>query len=527
MQELREQLERVRSGDPVLRERAVREVLEARPEWVPAIYHHVNQIADNSNRETMKETLRKIRDQARDAVRQKMRKAGETGKVATPDYLQMVAEYAAPKDESWQALISVLAMSRMLVTVNSVEAARALIQTYVRFGEFLRVDTQLQLEAMAERALPALIEARKHPAKKIGSWAHRQLDQMGKAVPSEVVQTEDQHVLADALRAYGRIQDPDAARIIISFANSERAQVRLAARQGVRLMGEVGNWQLRETYQNIVGKTPPRDWSWKRTAQELFYEFDRLRLAQVHQLYDAGIAAQKKADWEAMRKAFDKVLAHNPMFDRRDEMADGYLAYAEAHDREKPAQALLALRRAERIVSKLDKQRVVESLRLTLEGEQLLKRNVADQTLFRRAIELDPRNLRAREGLAMIERGEREPAPEYSRYYGAAAIGISALAAILLIVLWRPKLQDVSSDAVAAQPASAEDTYPRDAASVAEPRATVQQVDQVDQVALASTSANADQPGASALAPVTTNDDITPEAGDRPSGPSDSREPRD
>src|SRR5690606_20015486 len=147
MNELKEHLERVRSADPVVRERAVREVLEAKPGWVSAIYHHTNALADNADRDRMKEKLRKIRDRARDAVREEMRRKGEKCEVVTPDYLQIVAEYAEPNDESWQALIPVLAMSRMLGAIGSVEAARALIQVYVRFGEFLRVDTQLGLQA--------------------------------------------------------------------------------------------------------------------------------------------------------------------------------------------------------------------------------------------------------------------------------------------------------------------------------------------------------------------------------------------
>jgi len=439
MEELDEQLKRVRSADPVLRERAVREVLEAKQEWVTAIYHRVNQLADDADADAMKEALRKIRNQGRDAARDDMRREGEKGKVETPDYLAMVAEYAAPNDESWQALVSVLAMSRMLVAVGNVEAARALVQIYVRFGEFLRVDIQKQLSELGDRAAPALIEAKKHPAAKISQWAERQLDQMGKAIASELVQTTDQQALADILRAYGRIQDPDAARIIVSFANSERAQVRLAARQSVRLLGEVGNWQLRETYQDIVGKTPPRDWPWKRTAQELFYQFDRLRLAQVHEFFEAGMAAQKKGDYDAARQAFDKVLSHNPMFDRRDEMVDGYLAYASQADDKHLDTALLSVQRAERINSDPKRQAKLESLRLTLEAEALLTRSLADQSLLRRALELDPDNQRARQGIAMIERGERVPRPEYSRYYGAGAIGIVGLAGILLILLWRPK----------------------------------------------------------------------------------------
>jgi len=53
------------------------------------------------------------------------------------------------------------------------QAVRGLIDIYVRFGEFLRVDTQLSLEKMGEGAIAALIEAERHPAPKIAHWAAR------------------------------------------------------------------------------------------------------------------------------------------------------------------------------------------------------------------------------------------------------------------------------------------------------------------------------------------------------------------
>jgi len=154
------------------------------------------------------------------------------------------------------------------------------------------------------------------------------------------------------------------------------------------------------------------------------------------------------------------VLANNPMFDKRDEMVDGYVAYATQLSEDRLQDAVVALRRAERINSNPKRQPALESLRLTLEGEQWLERGVADQSLFRKALELDPSNQRARQDIALIERGERQQQPEHSRYYGAGAIGAVALLAILLIVLWRPKAAAASppespSETPATAPASA------------------------------------------------------------------------
>src|SRR5690606_2874788 len=135
-----------------------------------------------------------------------------------------------------------------------------------------------------------------------------------------------------------------------------------------------------------------------------------------------GIAAQKKGDFDAARRAFDQVLSHNPMFDRRDEMVDAYVAFASQADEKQLEEALLAMRRAERINGDPKRQAKLESLRLTLEAEALLEKSLADQSLLRKALELDPENQRARQGIAMIERGEKIRRPEYSRYYGAGAI---------------------------------------------------------------------------------------------------------
>jgi tetratricopeptide (TPR) repeat protein len=250
------------------------------------------------------------------------------------------------------------------------------------------------------------------------------------------VQIEDLKALPDVLRAYGRIRDPDAARIVISFCNSERAQIRLAARQGVALMGEVAHWQLRDTYENVIGKRPARDWSWKRTARELFAAFDRQRLAHVHALFEQGLKAKAQGHLETMAKAFDEALARNPMFDRRAEMAEGYVAYALSRPKEGVEQAILALHRAERIVEDPKRADEIRSLGMTLEAERLQQKGIFDRTLVTRALELSANNERAQ-----LLNEKRSFAPgrpdEESRYYGALAILAIALIGIGFILLGR------------------------------------------------------------------------------------------
>ena len=424
-------LGRIVADDAQDREAAVRELLEAKPKQVSAIRFRLGTIADAADKETMKRLLLKTRQQLLDK-----KDDDESEKPAAGvDYLARLTDKAEPKSEAWRNLVSVLALSRMLESIASVEAVRGLVEVYARFGEFLRITTQNALSRLGEKAVPALVEAQRHPAEKIAKWAVRELDMLGKGIPSEAVQTQDQAVLADVLRAYGRIRNPDALRIVVSFANSERAQVREASRQSVALMGEVASWQLRDTYENVVGKKPPRDWAWERTARELFSEFDRLRFAQVGKYFEDGQAARAKGDLAAMRESFDKLLAYDPNFEQRSELAAGYVAFAKAAQDKSRAEAIAALRRAERLDPTL---KDATSLRLTLEAEALEDKGISDATLLERAIENDSQNARAKSALARFERGEPKRS-ENARLIAAGSILAAAALSIAFILLRRPK----------------------------------------------------------------------------------------
>ena len=438
LEDLDARLGKLCSNDESERESARREALEVDAKLVPAIRFRLASISESANHDDLKQILLKIRDKGRGDARDEQSAEGKHGKVATPDYLQMTAEHAEPHSKLWCNLVSVLAGSRMLAQIGNVEAVRGLIDVYVRYGEFLRVDTQLEIEDLGDRAVPALIEAKRHPAEKIAKWANRELDALGKGIPSEAVQTNDLQVLSDVLRAYGRVRDPDAARIVVSFANSERAQVREASRQAIAMLGEVGAWQLRDTYETVVGKKPPRDWNWERTARELFAEFDRLRSAEVSQLFDAGVAARQKGDLEAMRKAFDQVLTREPDYQKRDELAAAYLEYAQKTAPKDAAAALAAARRAERLGHGSDLEKVATSLRLTLEAEKLAAAGIADRTLLTRALEVNPSNSQAQSELSRFDHGEVK-ADDSFRYLGAGAIGLVALTAIAFVLLRRER----------------------------------------------------------------------------------------
>lgn len=374
-------LHRIVHEDPVQREQARRELLEAKPHWVAALARQLDKIAERSEKTAMRTLLEQIRREARSGSGSENR-----------DYLDLVLAAPAPHQAVWRDLAQILSVSRMLATIGSMEAGRELIRVYVRFGEFLRIDTQLQLDKLGDRSIAALIEAQRHPAPRIASWAKARLDLLGKAIAHEAVRTEDQAALADILVALGRTRNPDNARVLISFASTERAQIRTAARQGIHLLGEVTAWQLRDAYLDTTGKRAPREWTWKRIARELFTEYDRLRSAKLFEIFEQGRAAEKEKNWELMKNSYDHVLALSPLFERRELMTAGYFSYVESVRETDPQAALSALRRIERIAEEETERKRAESLRYVLEAAQLEQQGMIDRGLLDKAIALDPQN---------------------------------------------------------------------------------------------------------------------------------------
>jgi len=415
---------------------AVREMLEIRPRHLPAISQQLARIADKADKNGMKAELNRVLERRR-AARRNGSSGGASEDTSDRDLLFTVVQEGKPSDHDFKSLAELVALSRMLAQIGSVEAARELITVYVRFGEFVRPDVQHRLAVLGDRAVAALIEARRYPAEKIARWAERQLDRLGKAIPSEAIRTDDYQVLADILRAYGRTRDIDAARIVMTFANSERHQVRQAARQAIVMLGSAGLWQLRDAYENVVGKRPKRDWSWQRTARELFGEYDRLRLARVFQRFEDGMRAMKAGDLTKMAKAFDAVLVRDPLFERRAEMASGYLAFArEIADSDRPA-AELALARVERISQDPQLVSTARSLRLALQGQDLASRGIVDERLARSALNFDPSNQRAKDLLKAQGTDKVTATARRIRYATSGTIAGIALVAIAMILLRR------------------------------------------------------------------------------------------
>ena len=151
----------------------------------------------------------------------------------------------------------------------------------------------------------------------------------GKRIPGDAVQTQDSQVLADVLRAYGVHPRLDAVPVVLSFVSSDRVQVRTAARESLTSFGQDAVWKLREAYANLTGKSAPEGWPASEVANELFAAYDRLGLQEVYGLLEDGLKKEKEGKIDDAVAAFDKVLARQPMLDRRAEMVPTYVAHAQ------------------------------------------------------------------------------------------------------------------------------------------------------------------------------------------------------
>lgn len=433
------------AADVNQRLKAERQVREVDASWLPAVAQRFERLAEGANKPALRASLERIRDHARAELDATRAREGKPGPSVSPDYLAMIVAHPERGSAFLRPLTEVVAYSRMFEAMRTLPAARHLVSVYVRFGEFLRVDTQLALARMKDASVAALIEATAHPEPRIASWAKKQLEELGKSVASEAVQVMDPVLRADILRAYGKVRDLETTRLLIAFAASEVEPVRLAARQAVTMLGEAGLWQLRDAYEKTVGERAPRGWPWERVASELFAEVDRQRQAEIYGLFTEGRAAEKRGDLDAAKAAFDRVLAYDPLFERGPQMARTYFAIARRLAESDRDAATLALRRAERLDPSGPFQAPALSLRHTLEARALLERGIVDEVLIRRARELDPENQRAEALQNELAAGSGEDHVEWRRYLAAAVVALLSVVGLLVMVVRQRRAQKASA----------------------------------------------------------------------------------
>ena len=338
-----------------------------------------------------------------------------------------------PDGAGAKTALTTAALIRALAHVGTTLAVRQLVKIAGDGGGAFRPEITRQARALGDKAVPALIEARKDASSDVRHWASNQLEAMGKRIPGDAVQTKDNQVLADVLHAYGAIHDLDSVPVVLSFVNSDRVQVRTAARDALGSFGQDAVWKLREAYANVTGKSAPEGWPASEVAKELFAAYDRLRLQEVYGLLDDGLKKDKEGKPDEAIAAFDKVLARQPLLDRRGEMVPAYLAQAQKIEEADAGGALAFLRKAARLAPEGPRITQINAEIAYLEGKDLVARGINDPEPFKRALALDGAHAKAR---AELDRLESVSADRQSRTKQVGAAASVLLLAVLGVLLF-------------------------------------------------------------------------------------------
>jgi tetratricopeptide (TPR) repeat protein len=400
------------SGDIEARKSAAKAVADLGPESVPAITKKLESLRKTANPQVAT-IVKGTKVESGDLCDALVKNGGEGAPFVTA--------------------IQTAAMLRALAHVGTTPAVRQVVKVAGDHALSFRPEIVRLLKSLGDKAVPALIETKNT---ELRHWGYNQLEAMGKRVPGDAVQTKDNEVLADVLHAFATVHEMDALPVILSFVNSDRVHVRNAARDSVGRFGQDAIWKLREAYANVTGKSAPDNWTAVDVARELFTAYDRFRLQEVYGLLDEGLAKEKAGKLDEAIAAFDKVLARQPMIDRRGEMVPAYVAYAQRIEDDEPVKALSIFRKAARLAPNGPRSSQIEAEIAYLEGKELLARGIADTEPFKRALTLDPSHSKAR---AELDRLETDVEARQERFRWYAAAGAVILVALVGIVLFGGK----------------------------------------------------------------------------------------
>jgi hypothetical protein len=411
----------LRTDNPAVRRAAIDEIMHLEEGAVPAIRARLVSPLGMSHFAVHAAMVRAIR-------------AATGGREGVETDLLNALVALSPRTPDVDVATERVVLARALGRIPSADAGRALVAFALEHNGIFRLESLRVIRtAMRDYVLPALIEIRR-PNDATRMFIRQARESIHRVTPGESVQTRDNALLAEILRAYGSLRQPDALAVVVSFVNSDRVQVRDAARWAVEQYGREAINALRQAYENFTGEAPNPQWGWERTARELYSAYDRRRAEEVASALDEGLAAGRAQRWADMMARFEFVLARHPLFERRAEMVAPLVAYARSLEASDAARAEGIYRMALRVDPEGASARAIQSAILFLEAERALARGVADPELYRAALRADPNNARARAQLESVAQVEVLRARRRKRMLAALGLLAVALASVGLLV---------------------------------------------------------------------------------------------
>ncbi len=292
----------------------------------------------------------------------------------------------------------ILTMLQALDGLDMLSAYKIMIEFSPRHAGVFRHEIGRMLVAHGYDVLPALIYSRSSENREIHMFAVKWIRDMGNPLLSEQVKIKNPRRLAQLLEAYTAVNHLDVIDVTLSMTNHDSIFVRTAARRCLESFGRNAKWPVRRMYENTFAKEAPEDAEVSSLLRALYDHFDAQRLVPMNSLFNSGLEAFRNGRFNEMEHAFREVLRNEPMFEKRHEMAEGFLELAEELDRhdshDKALTRLkLALRLAEpgSIVA-----RRAEARFKWLDAEALREAGVAVPALYDFVLKSDPEHKGAR-----------------------------------------------------------------------------------------------------------------------------------
>ncbi|HEX4459428.1 MAG TPA: hypothetical protein VIA18_15720 [Polyangia bacterium] len=366
-----------------------------------------------------------------------------------------------------------VAIMRAISNTRRLDAVEPLFSLAFQLEGVFRDECGRQIRAMDSFAVPELVrlmhrdDTKQQRFSKQRRYASYQLDRMDRARPSKAIATApDDRVKAEIIHAYGETRALDAVESVLNQVDSPAHRVRREARwtwlryvtgkapppapkRKRKLQGghteseekpdyltyrEIALLALQKQLQAINDAPVDPNATAKQLTDELFTYYDDKHAAEWSSLFDGAHEKEARGDLKGATDDYGWILAHDPGYTRRAEMAPAFAHYADSlRDQGDIGRALGYWRQAIDLAPNGPDARYAAARVALYDGQEAVAHGHPDVGAFRRALALDPTLEEARRG---IDRAEALHAKRRWLQLGTAFAAALALG-LLLWLLWR------------------------------------------------------------------------------------------
>ncbi|HEY2748924.1 MAG TPA: hypothetical protein VGL86_30090 [Polyangia bacterium] len=345
------------------------------------------------------------------------------------------AEMEAARAEA----IETVTLMRAIAATRRLDAVDPIFKLAFQYDGVFRDECGRAIRSMDSYAVPRLIELVHEPnAGKVNlakqrRYAAYQLDRMDRQRPQKAISTApDDRVRAEIVHAYGDTRALDAVEAILGQVDSPSHRVRREARwawlryvtgkapppapkRKRKLPGgkeeaeekpdyltyrEIATLALGKELAAINNAPPDPNATAKEMTDELFDYYDKKRAAEWDGAFAAAKTKEERGDLRGATDDYGWILAHDPNYARRAEMAHAFARYADSvKDQGEVPRALGLWRQAIDLAPDGPDARYAGARVALYDALEALRAGHADVAGFERALALDPSLGEAHAGL--------------------------------------------------------------------------------------------------------------------------------